>query len=71
MEYIYYTKLDNPVGTVFVYSDLSFILLGEIIERITKQTLQSYINITHYSMLSMKNTQFLPNETMKPFIVPT
>lgn len=44
IDYIITCKLDNPIGTVFVYSDLSFILLGEIVERITKQKLEAYLH---------------------------
>ena len=33
MDYIYNCKLDYPIATKFIYSDLSFILLGEIAER--------------------------------------
>lgn len=39
MDYIYNCKLDYPVGTKYVYSDLSFILLGEIAERVLKKPL--------------------------------
>lgn len=35
MDWTYNCSLSYPIGTKFVYSDLSFILLGEIVERVT------------------------------------
>lgn len=71
IDYIITCKLENPVGTEFVYSDLSFILLGEIVEKITKKALVDYIHEIHYSQMTMRNTLFNPNSTMIPFIPPT
>lgn len=34
MDWLYNCKLNYTIGTQFVYSDLSFILLGEIAERV-------------------------------------
>ena len=36
-------KLRNPPGTKFVYSDIGFIVLGEIVERVTARSLQSFV----------------------------
>jgi CubicO group peptidase (beta-lactamase class C family) len=60
MTWIYFCKLDYPIGTKFVYSDLSFILLGEIVERITKKTLDGYLKELLVYEMSMKNTNFTP-----------
>lgn len=43
MNFIYFCKLENPVGTKFVYSDLSFLMLGEIVQRVTNRTLDNYL----------------------------
>lgn len=42
MEWLYKCKLDYPIATKFVYSDLSFILLGEIAERVSGQKLEDF-----------------------------
>ena len=39
MDWVHNCTLDYPIGTAFVYSDLSFILLGEITERVTGKRL--------------------------------
>lgn len=36
-------KLRNPPGTRFVYSDIGFIVLGEIVQRVSKQSLDVFI----------------------------
>jgi CubicO group peptidase (beta-lactamase class C family) len=36
MDWLYNCTLNYPIGTKYIYSDLSFILLGEIAERIMK-----------------------------------
>ena len=36
------SKLDYPLGTKYVYSDLGFIILGHIVEIITKKTLDKF-----------------------------
>jgi uncharacterized protein YbbC (DUF1343 family)/CubicO group peptidase (beta-lactamase class C family) len=45
-------KLKQPAGTKFVYSDIGFIVLGEIIERITKNGLSFFFNQNVYSKLN-------------------
>ncbi len=57
-------KLRQPAGTKFVYSDIGFIVLGEIVERITKNGLSLFFNQNVYSKLNnlsfqkMKGTTF-------------
>ena len=43
MDWIYNCKLDAPIGSQFVYSDISFILLGEIVERVSGTTLNENV----------------------------
>ena len=43
MDWIYNCKLDAPIGSQFVYSDISFILLGEIVERVSGITLNENV----------------------------
>ena len=35
--------LESPPGTVFRYSDINFILLGEIVQRVSKMPLQDFV----------------------------
>ncbi len=45
MDFIYSCKLDYLIGTKFVYSDLSFILLAEIAERRMGAPLDDFVRI--------------------------
>lgn len=60
MDWTYNCTLDYPIATKFVYSDLSFILLGEIVERVTGKALEVYAKQMMMEM-GMPNTTFLPN----------
>lgn len=58
-------KLDSPPGTVYRYSDINFILLGEIVERVSQTPLQDFVRREIYRPLKMKHTGFLPLENKR------
>lgn len=62
-----------PAGKMqYRYSDVGFFLLGNIIERITGQTLHAYLKMHFYDPLQLKNTGFNPIlQTAASEIVPT
>ena len=65
---------DVPVaspGTRFIYSDINFILLGEIVHRLSGQTLNVYAQEQIYKPLGMNETQFLPSAALIARIAPT
>ena len=70
MDFIYNCKLDYPIGNKFVYSDLSFILLGEIAERKMGATLDDYVRV-NLNRLEIYNTSFLPDPSLMYKIAPT
>ena len=51
-------KLRNPPGTRFVYSDIGFIVLGEIVERINGVNVSSYHNGLGFKGIELKSTFF-------------
>jgi beta-glucosidase-like glycosyl hydrolase/CubicO group peptidase (beta-lactamase class C family) len=51
--------IEKP-GTKVIYSDLGFILLGLIVEKITGQPLDLYLNKTLYEPAGWYNTRFKP-----------
>lgn len=53
-------KLRNPAGTKFVYSDIGFIVLGEIVERVNKVDFSFIANQQIFSKLKAEFTTFLP-----------
>jgi uncharacterized protein YbbC (DUF1343 family)/CubicO group peptidase (beta-lactamase class C family) len=58
-------------GTRFVYSDLNFITLGFIVEKLTGQSLDAYAAEHIYQPLGMKQTRFLPPAAWNARIAPT
>ena len=55
-------------GSEYQYSDLGFILLGEIIEEATGQSLDQYLQDTFYGPLGMNETMFNPSKKGSYFL---
>ena len=60
-----------PPGEQFVYSDINFFLLGDIIRRMSGERLDRYAKAHVFEPLGMKDTTFLPPETWRARIAPT
>ena len=58
-------------GERFVYSDINFFLLGDIVGRVSGERLDRYAKAEIFDPLGMKDTTFLPPETWRPRIAPT
>ena len=59
--------LDSPVGAkVYEYSDLDFIFLQKVVEKITGQSIDAYVEKEFYKPLGMSNTCFNPIKKGKP-----
>lgn len=58
-------------GEAFVYSDINFFVLGDIVKRITGQTLDAYLKARVFGPLGMTETGFLPPKALLPRIAPT
>ncbi|MGH9664337.1 MAG: exo-beta-N-acetylmuramidase NamZ domain-containing protein [Bryobacteraceae bacterium] len=61
----------RPPGRRFVYSDINFILLGEIVHRLSGKMLNEYAREVVFQPLGMKETMFLPPARLRPRIAPT
>jgi uncharacterized protein YbbC (DUF1343 family)/CubicO group peptidase (beta-lactamase class C family) len=61
----------NPPGARFVYSDINFITLGALVERVSKTQLDKYCAQNIFTPLKMARTRFLPPATWLPKIAPT
>ncbi len=68
---IYAEPLTAPPGARFVYSDTGFILLGEIVRRVTGLPLNEFLTKEIYAPLGMRETRFLPPATWARHIAPT
>ena len=63
--------LDYPPRSKSVYSDLGFLLLGEVLERLTQSTLDRLVDDEVFSPLGMAEIQYNPPESLRPRIAPT
>ncbi len=64
-------KLQNPPGKTFVYSDINFFLLGEIVQRVSHTPLEKFLQREVYQPLKMVDSGFLPPESKLARIAPT
>jgi len=58
-------------GERFVYSDINFFLLGDIVGRVSGERLDRYARARIFEPLGMRETTFLPPESWRPRIAPT
>jgi uncharacterized protein YbbC (DUF1343 family) len=60
-----------PLRSKFVYSDINFELLGEIIRQVSGQPENEYLRHILFEPLGMKETTYLPAAGLQPRIAPT
>jgi uncharacterized protein YbbC (DUF1343 family)/CubicO group peptidase (beta-lactamase class C family) len=63
--------LDKAAGHNFVYSDLGYIVLGRLIERVTGESLAVRASQQLFQPLRMSDSGFLPDAARLPRIAPT
>jgi uncharacterized protein YbbC (DUF1343 family)/CubicO group peptidase (beta-lactamase class C family) len=61
-ERIYQLSPANPPGTRFTYSDVNFLVLGEMVEKLSGQRLDHFASEHIFKPLGMKDTGFQPLE---------
>jgi CubicO group peptidase (beta-lactamase class C family) len=71
LERIAALKLEAPAGTRFKYSDVGFIVLGELVERISGMPVDKFAKKHVFEPLKMTDTGFTPAEGLKKRIAPT
>jgi uncharacterized protein YbbC (DUF1343 family) len=64
-------KLINPPGSTFLYSDINFIVLGELVQRVSGVTLNQYAETFIFAPFGMNTTRFLPPLTYLSRTAPT
>src|SRR5664279_694241 len=67
----YTTRPAGPPGVRHVYSDINFILLGELVHRLSGKTLDDYARENIFLPIGMKESMFQPPGTLVPRIAPT
>jgi uncharacterized protein YbbC (DUF1343 family) len=64
-------KSASPPGTRFVYSDINFELLGEIVRRLSGKPLDEFARVSIFQPLQMTETGFHPAAALLARIAPT
>jgi CubicO group peptidase (beta-lactamase class C family) len=64
-------KLTGEIGNRFHYADINFILLAEVVRRVSGLQLDEYARKNFYSPLGMKDTGFRPDPQRQPGCAPT
>lgn len=62
---------ERPPGSAFVYSDINFIVLGALVERLSGEPLDQYAAKHVFAPLGMNETRYLPPHSWQPRIAPT
>jgi serine-type D-Ala-D-Ala carboxypeptidase len=60
-----------PPGTRFVYSDLGFVVLGKVVERISGESLDVFADENFFVPLKMRSSRFRPPKLDRERIAPT
>ena len=64
-------KPGGPPGARYVYSDINFILLGELVHRLSGKMLSEYARENIFLPIGMKESMFQPPASLVPRIAPT
>jgi uncharacterized protein YbbC (DUF1343 family) len=64
-------KLKVPPGSKLIYSDAGFLVLQEIVRRVSGQDFSAFTQNTIFKPLGMVETGFLPDASLRPRIAPT
>jgi CubicO group peptidase (beta-lactamase class C family) len=65
------TPLDTMPGVRMVYSDLGVIIAGDIVARVTGQPLDAFLKARVFGPLTMWDTQYNPDRSLRGRIAPT
>src|SRR5205814_2619555 len=63
--------LDYPPGSAFQYSDTGFMLLGEMVRRVSDEPLDRYLAQHVFKPLGLRDTGFNPPARVRDRIAPT
>ncbi|WP_156288226.1 serine hydrolase domain-containing protein [Oceanobacillus salinisoli] len=71
LQYVFQYPLNNEPGTTYTYSDLNMITLGALVERLSGQSLDEFVNEKITKPLGMNETMYNPPESLKHRIAAT
>ena len=70
-ERLFALKLTAPIGSKFMYSDVNFMVLGEVVSRVSGRSLNEFAQAEVFAPLGMTETSYLPAEPLRQRAAPT
>lgn len=70
-EKIFALTPQSPPGTKFIYSDVGFIVLGELVKKLSGKNVHEFSREHIFQPLEMRETSYLPSQELVPRIAPT
>ncbi len=70
-ERLFALKLTAPIGSKFMYSDVNFMVLGEVVSRVSGRPLHEFAQAEVFAPLGMTETSYLPSEPLRQRAAPT
>src|SRR4029450_6527679 len=64
-------KLDSAPSTAFQYSDVGFMLLGEVVRRARGEPLDRYLERVVFKPMGLRDASFGPSAKVRARIAPT
>ncbi|MFT5468476.1 MAG: hypothetical protein ACI8UO_003585 [Verrucomicrobiales bacterium] len=71
LKWVYQCKPKTSADSKMIYSDLNFLLLGEIVHRVTGENLDVFAKREIWEPLGMKETTYKPGKSLHSRIAPT
>src|SRR5260370_8730393 len=71
MKRLYREPLRSQPGARFVYSDINYVALGEVVHRVSGRMLDEFARGNIFAPLGMRDTGFRPDAKFKSRIAPT
>jgi serine-type D-Ala-D-Ala carboxypeptidase len=71
LELCFQVPLEVSPGTRAEYSDIGFIILGELLQRVARESLDTFCARAIFGPLNMKSTRFCPAAQLRDSIPPT
>ena len=68
---VFNLKAHREPGTKFVYTDVGYIVLGELVKAVDGRPLDQFAKEEIFEPLGMKDTTYKPAESLRPRIAPT
>jgi CubicO group peptidase (beta-lactamase class C family) len=71
IERVHALKLRTPAGERFAYSDVGFIVLAELVAKVSRKNVHEFSQERIFQPLGMRETTYLPDESLRKRAAPT